>query len=750
MKRTLASALAVLLAASSFGPGAAQAVAAEIAEIRAQAGIRTGPIVGVQLGGLNVAPLNVQTQGLDALGRLPSLQTPEIPALAAPLAAATVSAEAALPTAVQAQLSRAAAPALAAQARAENPASANNALNQAAETRLGPAEAGGESSRGAAESSFSQLHGERLIRASGEVSEPSAVRAAGTGSFQKTLSPASPSAPKVHPEPAAPENAGGGGGEGPRRGSSTLKKALIGGASVLGAVGLAAAASLLVPHAAVVGAIGSVVLSVIGLPQIYKNFKHPEAVKDLVVASPLIWFAAATLLSVVSLGNGASMAWNAANIAGVVESATVVAQINAQKRDKKDLKATAITAAAVIAPVALIATQAFMPLKAGVDLAFTAAMGLLWVLNWPQIRQNYKLYKAEGRAPHGISPAWPGLVAGGSLLHLFAALAAHDYHWALNAIIAIVTSGAVLAQIYFPKAANAVVGPLAKLQDSLTGLLSKLRGTPQAKIDAAFAGADLSRFAAKDADAQLAEMVARAKALPGRSVIFLEAPTAAGKSTLAKSLEGGLGKRIRSLEVDRYFKPGKDVPHASDGTPDFDRPDALYLDRVAADIKTLLSGGRIQVPRHDMATETTVFESGDYMTLGPDEVLIIDSIFASHPLLRAAVEGHSSLNVYLDAPAVVRLARRLARDKVTRGKPVVDNLAGWAHILGNEASFITPMKAQADLVVNLIKPEELNALKDAYAKLLAEEKAAGRGAEAEKLLTEMIRASLQADGVPAK
>jgi uridine kinase len=135
------------------------------------------------------------------------------------------------------------------------------------------------------------------------------------------------------------------------------------------------------------------------------------------------------------------------------------------------------------------------------------------------------------------------------------------------------------------------------------------------------------------------------------------------------------------------------------------------------------------------------------MELKADEVLVVDSIFASHPTLRAAAEGRPSLDVYLDAPAVVRLVRRLARDKVARGKPVLDNLRGWARILADEKAYIKPLAADADLVLNLVGAEELAGLKAAYAKLLAEE---GDPAVA-RLMADMIRASLEADGaVPSR
>ena len=240
-------------------------------------------------------------------------------------------------------------------------------------------------------------------------------------------------------------------------------------ASFLAGAASVAAFPWLAANVAAVAAAGSITLSVIGIPQILHLHKtKSEGVKDLAVGSTLIWFAAAVLLSAVSIGNGSSIWWNAANVAGVAESAAVLGQINYYKRDAKDLKATALTVAASLAPLPFMALQLFMPLSVWVTAAFWAAMGLLWVLNWPQIRQNYRIYQAEGRAPKGTSPLYPALVALGSLLHLYAAVMGGDVRWMMNAGIAILTAGIVLAQIFFPGAANAVVAPLIKLSEKLT------------------------------------------------------------------------------------------------------------------------------------------------------------------------------------------------------------------------------------------------------------------------------------------
>lgn len=735
MKRSLAGLLALLQVLCSVGPTLAQ----YNVQVQAQA-----PVAGVGAAPVVLAPIYAPALSLGFNLASPSvlstLPAPVIPGVAARgINFASPSVSPALPAsptpAAPASAPASASAAAKAVEKALSPQpSRDGAANLPAPAKDVPA----ESAKGSAEASFAALIGQRIVPVTGEVSGP-AVFTLGGAEFQgRSRNLAAPEAPRSAPvtkaEPAAPVPAA-------PASSFWSKPAVRLAAAGLGAVAVAAALPLLVGHAGLVAALGSAALTVIGVPQIVKNFRGGKAtVKDVALSSNLIWFAAATLLSVVSIGQGASLWWNLANVAGIVESAVVVGQLNWYKRDKAEFKATALTGAATAALVGLIAAQALMPIKAWLDLSFTAAMSLLWVLNAPQIKRNHQVWTAEGRVAQGIAPLYPALVAIGSLLHLFTAVVTGDVRWAINAIIGIVTASIVLGQIYAPHATNAALGPVIKLIERVVA-----RFTPRSKVAAAFVGVALAGFAGTGAAGQIDAVVSRAKALPGRSVVFLEAPTAAGKSTLAKSLEAALAGRLRPLEIDRYYGSVSEAPRDAEGRPDFDRPEALRLERAASDIRALLAGERIELPSYDMATGMSRPNSGEFMQLGAGDVLIVDSIFASHPLLKAAAEGRASLDVYMDAPAVVRLARRLARDKVARGKPVIDNLRGWNRILENEAAYIKPLRAGADAVLNLVTPEELTGLPAAYEKLLAEEK----DPAVAQLMAEMIRASLRADAVPA-
>ena len=775
-KRSLAVLLAGLQVALSFSLGgyaAAAEVVVQSVKTSGQTQVTGLGSVGVPLGNAAavqpgfLAPLS-SLSGALSLPSVPQVQASQLAPSALPLsvipsaAAPVLSAPAVLsrvPAVSPLTLAKpaAAAPQVLAQPAAggqQGPARLSETSARVGESLSLPglsAKAPAESSKGAAEQVFAELRGEKLISSSeGAVAAtPAAAAALRSGAPALAKAQAAPAASNPKAVPAA---------QSPAQAKPFWQKPAVKVlAGVLGAAGLVAAGPLLAANVGLVAAAGSVTLSLLGVPQIIKNFQAGrQGTKDVVMAGPLMWFAAASLLALVGIGNGSSIWWNAANLAGVAESATVVAQLNYYKKDPKSLKATLATVAGVALPIALIASQALMPLSAGLSVAFTAAMVLLGALDTPQIAQNDAIFRNEGRSPQGISPWFKGLLVAGSLMHLFAAIMGGDLRWTLNAAFAIIMGTTVLAQMYLPAAAHAVLGPLVRAAEKLLSAFGRgaqpavdpaQAGAAEAKalIEQEFQGADYMRFQSQDSAKTLADIQEKAKALPGRSAILLEAPTAAGKSTLAEVMRKGLGGRMKVFPVDLYFRSANDIPRDPQGRPDYDRPEALHLQRAADDVKTLLAGGRIELPKHVMDGPTT-FDSGEFLQLGPDDVIIVDSIFASHQMFLDAVKGRQTLNVYLAAPAAIRLARRLKRDKTERGISVQNNLKGWSHLLANERANILPLREKADVVVNLMTAEELSRLPQALAELLAAERAANsQDAAQTELFLKMVRASIAAD-----
>ncbi len=617
-----------------------------------------------------------------------------------------------------------------------------------------------EGSKLAGDKAFAAVYDEKLLD-NPEATPSAAVPVSAAPSAPAAMRPhtislakANPLADAAIPVPAAPTPA-----------QSLWQKPSV--QATLGAVAIAAslaAFGIATTGTVILGALGIPWILKLGWPWSKKNIESgPKAVKDVALAGPLMWFSAASLLSLVSIGRGSSPLWYAVNGAGVIESLTILGQLNAYKKSPKAMIATAATIAVVAAGVAVVASQVLLPLSAGLTAAFWVSMGLLWLLDAPQVQRNYHLFKDQGRTPEGISAGSKALLVLGSLMHLYAAIMGADVSWMINAGIAVVMGSTILAQMYLPRQANAVIGPLVRGVEKLLSFIrpAKAATVAVAPVAAAapieearalvakeFAGTDYTRFKGVNGKEALDSLAEKAAALPGRSAIMLGAPTGAGKSTVSAAVDKILPGRIAILPVDRYFRPIDEVPKGIDGKPDFDQPQSLYLERAAAAAKTLLEGGRIELPVH-VINGGTRWDSGEFMQLDKDDILIIDSIYASHELFVNAVKGHQSLNVYLTAPTSVRLARRLKRDIVERGISAEKNLQMWPQILIDEREHILPLRAKADVVLNLVGEEELSRLPETYAEIMAKNwEVAGKDARVTELFTRMIKASIAADAAP--
>ncbi|MEK7656248.1 MAG: hypothetical protein AAB412_00685, partial [Elusimicrobiota bacterium] len=154
---------------------------------------------------------------------------------------------------------------------------------------------------------------------------------------------------------------------------------------------------------------------------------------------------------------------------------------------------------------------------------------------------------------------------------------------------------------------------------------------------------------------------------------------------------------------------------------------------------------RVELADHDMKTGIYTQKSGQFLQLGENDVVLVDSTYASHPKILAALEGHASLNIHLTAPTVVRLTRRLLRDTKERGTPPATNLRWWGGVLKNERLHILPLGRYADVTLNLVSLAELTELPEKLARILAQEQVHGIDPETPRLLEEMVGASLAAD-----
>lgn len=172
------------------------------------------------------------------------------------------------------------------------------------------------------------------------------------------------------------------------------------------------------------------------------------------------------------------------------------------------------------------------------------------------------------------------------------------------------------------------------------------------------------------------------------TIVLIGGGTASGKTTLAREL----ASRHDALHIphDRYYL---DVPDPR--RHNYDHPDALDTSLLVENLAALRAGQATELPVYHFATHRRVSQRE---RVEPRPLIIVEGILVLHdPDLRAAAH----YRVYVHTADDLRLARRITRDAVERGREVPDVLRQYlGTVRPMHERFVSPSRAWADLVVS--------------------------------------------------
>ena len=166
----------------------------------------------------------------------------------------------------------------------------------------------------------------------------------------------------------------------------------------------------------------------------------------------------------------------------------------------------------------------------------------------------------------------------------------------------------------------------------------------------------------------------------------------AGKTSLVDGLTSRLRGDVSVLWFDEYYHDLVHLPPKQRAVVNFDHPDSLDEMLLIEHLDGLLAGRSVDVPVYDFATHT---RTGRTRRVEPRPVVVIDGILVlAVPDLRRRLD----LAVFVDAPAEVRLARRMDRDVRERGRTTASVRAQFeATVAPMHEAFVDPSAEHADL-----------------------------------------------------
>jgi uridine kinase len=178
-------------------------------------------------------------------------------------------------------------------------------------------------------------------------------------------------------------------------------------------------------------------------------------------------------------------------------------------------------------------------------------------------------------------------------------------------------------------------------------------------------------------------------------IIALGGGSGAGKTFLAERLAKELDGQALILGNDNYNKDQSSLSLAERKLVNYDLPEAYDEDLLLKDLLVLKSGKPVDIPLYDFATHTRKKET---LRLQPKPYIIVEGILV---LSVKELQNCYDLRVYVDADSDLRLARRISRDVVERGREPKDIIRQYlATVRPAFKKLIEPTKKEADFVFN--------------------------------------------------
>ena len=212
------------------------------------------------------------------------------------------------------------------------------------------------------------------------------------------------------------------------------------------------------------------------------------------------------------------------------------------------------------------------------------------------------------------------------------------------------------------------------------------------------------------------QIVERRNEGKGLKLIMVSGPSSSGKTTFSKRLMVQLmahGLTPKVLSLDDYFLDRDHTPLDENGEHDFESLYAIDLPFFNEQLKDLLAGKTIQPPRFNFKKGGVREFTDPEMSLGDNDILLIEGIHALNPDLMPDIPADSRFLIYVSALTCIRidqhnyipttdnrLLRRITRDHKYRSYSAQDTIGRWASVRAGEEKWIFPYQENADVMFN--------------------------------------------------
>jgi len=198
-------------------------------------------------------------------------------------------------------------------------------------------------------------------------------------------------------------------------------------------------------------------------------------------------------------------------------------------------------------------------------------------------------------------------------------------------------------------------------------------------------------------------------------LVLISGPSSSGKTTFSKRLSVQLmanNLKPYAISLDNYFVNREQTPRDEKGDYDYESLYALDLELFNTQVKALLAGEEVDLPRYDFITGKKVFGE-QKLRIDDHTLLIMEGNHGLNPDLTPQIPKENKYCIYVSALTTIslddhnwipttdnRLLRRIIRDFNYRGYSVQDTIARWPSVRAGEDKWIFPFQENADVMFN--------------------------------------------------
>lgn len=170
--------------------------------------------------------------------------------------------------------------------------------------------------------------------------------------------------------------------------------------------------------------------------------------------------------------------------------------------------------------------------------------------------------------------------------------------------------------------------------------------------------------------------------------------SSSGKTTVANRIAEYSGaEAVSVIQLDSYYRDFPDEPLDVRRAMNYDHPDAFDWELLNQHVDLLARGTPVTVPIYDYAAYG---RTGEVQVVEPTPIVVVEGILV---LWEAQLWPRFDLRIFIDAPADIRLVRRIQRDVLERGRTVTSILDQYLDtVRPAHEQFVEPSKRHADVI----------------------------------------------------